>query len=171
MHGKWLFPSLLALGLLWTTAALAQPGGPLPGPLPLFPSDNWWNVDVSAAPVDPGSAGYVNFIGRDVGLHPDFGGDADAFPDIYGMVYLSVPGSQPLVPVTFVEFGDESDAGAPGRPPGYPIPEEAKTQPHYIEGGYPGDATVSGDRHLLLVDRDQRLLFELYHAHYNNARS
>ena len=51
-----------------------------------------------------------------------------------------MPGTQPLVPVTFVEFGGESDAGAPGRPAGYPIPDEAKTQPKWIEGGYPGGA-------------------------------
>ena len=51
------------------------------------------------------------------------------------MPYIVVPGTQPLVPVTFVDYGDESDAGAPGRPAGYPIPEEAKTQPGWIEGG------------------------------------
>ncbi|HEX4959486.1 MAG TPA: hypothetical protein VF173_01510 [Thermoanaerobaculia bacterium] len=161
-------PLALALGLL-AAAALAQPGGPLPNPLPLFPADNWWNVDVSAAPVDPGSAGYIDFIGRGVGLHPDFGGNADSFPDIYGMVYLSVPGSQPLVPVTFVEFGNESDAGAPGRPAGYPISPEAKTQAHWIEGGQPG-TEVGGDRHMLIVDRDNRILYELYHAHWNQTR-
>jgi hypothetical protein len=162
--------NVLALFLLGATAALTQPGGPLPGPLPLFPSDNWWNVDVSAAPLDPGSAGYINFIGANVGLHPDFGGDADTFPEIYGMVYLSVPGTQPLVPVTFVEFGDESDAGAPGRPPGYPIPPEAKTQAKWIEGGQPGSGS-GGDRHMLIVDRDNRILYELYHTHWNAGRS
>jgi hypothetical protein len=161
--------ALCLLGTLVATAAVAQPGGPLPSP-PLFPADNWWNVDVSAAPVDSGSAGYINFIGGNVGLHPDFGGDADSFPDIYGMVYLSVQGSQPLVPVTFVEFGDESDAGAPGRPAGYPIPPEAKTSPKWIEGGAPGNET-GGDRHMLIVDRDNRILFELYHAHWNQNRS
>ena len=40
----------------------------------LFPADNWWNTDVSAAPVDPHSAGFINFLGAGVGLHPDFGG-------------------------------------------------------------------------------------------------
>jgi hypothetical protein len=159
--------SLLAPGLLLAASALAQPGGPLPGPLPLFPADNWWNADVSAAPVDPGSAGYLDFLGRNVGLHPDFGGEADVFPEIYGMVYLSVPGTQPLVPVTFVEYGDESDAGAPGRPAGYPIPPEAKTQARWIEGGQPGSANPGGDRHMLIVDRDRRILFELYHARWN----
>ena len=57
-------------------------------------------------------------------MHPDFGGDAGdpSENEIYGMPYAVVPGTQPLQPVTFVEYGDESDVGAPGRPPGYPIP-------------------------------------------------
>src|SRR5690349_14077284 len=91
-------PLALALSLFSWTAA-AQPGGPLPTPLPLFPADNWWNADVSTAPGDPHSASYIHFIGESVGLHPDFGGDADPSPEIYGMVYISVPGTQPLVPV------------------------------------------------------------------------
>jgi len=160
-----------ALLLLVASSVSAQPNGPLPQPLPLFPADNWWNVDVSAAPLDPGSAGFIQHIGGGTPLHPDFGGDADPFPETYGMTYVSVPGTQPLVPVKFVEFGSESDAGAPGRPAGYPIPDEAKTQPHYIEGGYPGNADVGGDRHMLLVDRDNKILFELYHTHFNTALS
>jgi hypothetical protein len=156
----------LALALLSAPAAFAQPGGALP---PLFPADNWWNTDVSSAPLDPHSADLIDFIGSDVRLHPDFGGDADPFPEIYGMVYLSVPGTQPLVPVTFIEYGSESDAGAPGRPAGYPIPEEAKTQAKWIEGGYPGNASPGGDRHMLIVDRDHRILFELYHTRWNAA--
>ncbi len=160
---------LLSLSLLCTSAASAQPaqtGGALPV---LFPADNWWNTDVSSAPVDPHSAGYISFIGSGVGLHPDFGGDSDPSPEIYGMVYISVPGTQPLVPVTFVEYGSESDAGAPGRPAGYPIPDQARTQAKWIEGGYPGNAGPGGDRHMLIVDRDHHVLFELYHAHWNST--
>ena len=53
-------------------------------------------------------------------LHPDFG------PPPYGIPYVVVSGDQPRVPVTFVEYGDESDDGRPGLP-GYPIPIEAQT--------------------------------------------
>jgi hypothetical protein len=137
---------------------------------PLFPPDNWWNVDVSAAPLDANSANFINFIGTTRGLHPDFGGDVDptdpTSTGIYGMVYVSVPGTQPLAPVTFVEFDDQSDHAAPGRPPGYPIPIEAETQGKWIEGGDPGGG-ASGDHHMLIVDRDNRILYELYHAHWN----
>jgi hypothetical protein len=138
-------------------------GGPLPQPLPLFPPDNWWNSDITAAPVDPNSASFLSFIGPTRGMHPDFGGDSgDSSAPIYGFPYVTVAGSQPLVPVTF-DYDDESDHAAPGRPPGYPIPEEAKTQQKWIEGGLAGnDPNVDGDRHLLLVDRDNRILYELY---------
>ena len=102
-------------------AAWAQPSvdGPLPAPLPVLPSNNWWNVDVSQAPVDTNSASFITFIGTTRRLHPDWGGSAHDPDDpngIYGIPYISVPGTQPLVPVTFVAYGDESDNGAPGRP-------------------------------------------------------
>lgn len=160
--------------LLLTAAVSAQTavrGGALPGPLPLFPPNNWWNVDISAAPVDPGSAGFINYIGTTRGMHPDFGGDSGE-PDypIYGMPYVVVAGSQPLVPVVF-DYDDESDLGAPGRPPGYPIPEEAKSQQKWIEGGLAGnDPRADGDRHMLIVDRDHRILYELYALRWSGSR-
>jgi len=148
------------IGLALPLTAQVERGGALPGPLPLFPADNWWNVDVSKAPVDPNSAAYINFIGASRGLHPDFGGDADEQPYIYGMPYVVVPGSQEMEQVSF-DYADESDYQAPGRPPGYPIPVEARTQPKWIEGGVPGGGD-DGDRHMLIVDRDNRILYELY---------
>jgi hypothetical protein len=164
--GSWRFGlGLVALALAPAVAyaQAPQPPAPLPAPLPLFPPDNWWNVDVSAAPLDSSSANFINFIGGGVSLHPDFGGSDGSPSGIYGMVYAVVPGTQPLEPVTFVEFGDESDAGAPGRPPGYPIPLGARSQPKWIEGGTPGGCSGNDD-HMLLVDRDNRILFELYHT-------
>src|SRR6185295_7450953 len=128
-----------------------------------------WNLDVSAAPVDSNSAGFINFVGASVGLHPDFGGDADVEPEIYGMVYITVPGTQPLEPVTWTAFGNQSDNGVPGRPPGYPVPVEARFGDKWIEGGYPGNVDPGGDRHMLIVDRDNRILYELYRAFWNNS--
>src|SRR5258706_6248105 len=158
----------LALG---ATAQAPQRGGALPQPLPLFPPGNWWNADISAAPVDPNSAAFIADIGATRGMHPDFGGDSgDSSAPIYGMPFIVVAGSQPLLPVTF-DYADESDVAAPGRPPGYPIPEEAKTQQKWIEGGLAGgDPNADGDRHMLLVDRDNRMLYELYALHWSGSR-
>lgn len=171
---------LLCMSLLLgaAPAVRAQPArgvekaGALPAPLPLFPADNWWNVDISGAPVDPRSAAFVQFIGPTRRLHPDFGHESGAeLPDavIWGMPYIVVSGDEPLEPVTF-EYADESDVGAPGRPPGYPIPVEARTESRWIEGGVPGGGE-NGDRHLLIVDRDHRLLYELYALRWNAAAS
>ena len=157
---------LLVPLLLGALFAPAQPvrNGPLPEPLPLFPADHWWNANVSGAPRDANEAAILAFIGVSKGLHPDFGGDAsESGPDIYGMPYLVVPGSQPLEPVAF-DYADESDNGAPGRPAGYPIPVEAKTQAKWLEGGLPGNSGADGDKHLLIVDRDNRLLFETWNT-------
>jgi hypothetical protein len=152
-------------------AQAPQPPAPLPSPLPLFPPDNWWNADVSAAPVDPNSAGFIGLIGGGTSLHPDFGGDDGTPYGVYGMIYAVVPGTQALEVVDFSEgYPDESDAGAPGRPPGYPIPAGARTQPKWIEGGQPGGG-ASGDRHMLLVDGDRRILFELYATRWDAAAS
>lgn len=131
---------------------------------PLFPPDNWWNQDVSRAPVDPQSAAFIGFIGASDTLHPDFG------PPPWGIPYVTVGADQPRVPVGPFRYADESDAGAPGEPPGYPIPDEARTLPNYIEGAVPGGGN-SGDRHLLVVDRDRGLLFETYATRWNPSAS
>ena len=134
----------------------------------VFPVSNWWNQDISAAPVSAQSQQMIDWIsGRNTNpsnvrrLHPDFG------PPPYGIPYVVVSGDQPRVPLTFVAYGDESDAGAPGLP-GYPIPDEARTQPSYIEGNVPGGGT-SGDRHLLVIDRDRWLLYESFATRWNGT--
>ena len=146
-------------------------GGALPGPLPLFPADNWWNVDISSAPLDPNSASFINFInnGGTRRLHPDFGGEEFAgSTGIYGMPYVVVDGTQPKLQVDFVLYPGQSDGvGVPF----YPIPTEAIAQSHWIEGGDPGNVDLrdNEDRHLLIVDRDNKYLYELYNVYYNTA--
>ena len=169
-----LLGAILLWGLLLPGPAAAAgigpvEGGALPGPLPLFPPDNWWNLDISGAPVDANSAGFINFInnGSIRQLHPDFGGEV--FPgsaQVYGMPYAVVDGTQPKLTVDFVLYPDESDGvGVPF----YPIPTQAISQPHWIEGGDPGNVDLRGseDRHLFIVDRDNKYLYELYNVYYN----
>jgi hypothetical protein len=134
----------------------------------LFPATNWWNLDVSAAPVDSRSAAFIAWISNRTAsnptavrrLHPDFG------PPPYGIPYVVVDGAQARVPVTF-EYADESDTGISGLS-GYPIPGEARTLQNYIEGGVAGGGG-SGDRHLLVVDRDRWLLYETWATRWNDT--
>jgi hypothetical protein len=116
----------------------------------LFPPDNPWNQDISSMPVEGNSANLIASIGLNTGLHPDFGSD-------YGIPYIVVPGTQPLVPINWTAYGDESDPGP------YPVPPNAP-----IEEG----PASTGDRHVLVVDRDNWKLYELDRAFpLNNGSS
>ncbi len=161
---------LTAIAFVCTIAVVHAAAPVLNEPLvgrQVFPLSNWWNLDVTSAPVDSRSAALIDFIsGRSPSnttavrrLHPDFG------PPPYGFPYVVVDGAQPRVPLTFVAYGSESDAGAPGLP-GYPIPDEARTQAHYIEGDVPGGGN-SGDRHMLMIDRDRWFLYETFATRWN----
>ena len=113
----------------------------------MFPANNIWNARIDTLPLDQNSQAYVNSIGTGSGLKADFGaGLWDGGP--IGIPYVTVPGSQPRVAVTF-DYDDESDPGP------YPVPTNAP-----IEGG-PGS---SSDRHVLVVDTGACTLYELYYA-------
>ncbi|MGE3511555.1 MAG: hypothetical protein AB7N65_22015 [Vicinamibacterales bacterium] len=166
---------VLGLALAAEPAAVALLNGALPTPLPLFPRDNWWNLDISTAPVDPQSASYIAFVGATRRLHPDFGGnESPGSVNIYGFPYIVVDSAVPKQAVTF-RYAAESDGvnHATGQSVAfYPIPTEARTQPHWIEGGAPGnvDQRGSADRHMLIVDRDARALYELYNVYFDGTR-
>jgi hypothetical protein len=166
--------SFLTVALTVTVASAVPLAPVLNDPLAgrqVLPVTNWWNLDVTRAPVDSRSSQLIAWIsGRTTAgstavrrLHPDFG------PPPYGIPYAVVSGDQPRVPLTFVAYPAESDGGSPGLP-GYPIPVEAQSQPHYIEGDVVGGGT-SGDRHLLIVDRDRWLLYESYATRWSTSLS
>jgi hypothetical protein len=121
----------------------------------LFPSDNAWNEDISNAVVDPNSDNLIAGMGLTTGLHPDFGTVWNGAPN--GIPYIVVAGNQTPVPINFTAFGSQSDPGP------YPVPANAP-----VEGGPNG----TGDRHVLVIDRDNWKLYELYRAFpINNGAS
>jgi hypothetical protein len=158
----------LVLALVATGLAVAKkkhhhgklPRGPYPslGACQVFPKasgpanapsaadESAWNQDISEAPLDPNSAGYIAYINAHGGdsVHPDFGS-----PREYGFPYAVVGKKQKRTKVNFTAYGDESDHGA------YRVPINA-----LVEGGQASD----GDRHVLAVDRKRCKLYELYRA-------
>jgi hypothetical protein len=118
------------------------PPGPNIGGCTVFPGDNPWNTRVDGLPLHPRSAtmiGYIQANGGDF-LHADFGENP-----AYGIPYVVVPETQPLVPITYNAYGDESDPGP------FPIPLDAP-----VEGG--------SDRHVLTIRAGTCELFELFAA-------
>lgn len=134
-------------------AASLGAGASLNGAIP-FPADNAWNTDISTAPVDPNSANIIASIGANGSLFPDFGsGTWNGAP--IGIPYVVVAGTQAKVTITFTAYGDESDPGP------YPVPPTAP-----VEGEPAGSTTCNGggDCHVLVIDRDNNLLYELGNA-------
>jgi hypothetical protein len=114
-----------------------------------FPVDNAWNRDISNAQVDTNSDAIINFIGANTPMHPDFGAGLYQGSTI-GIPYVVVSGS-PFVNIHFTAYGSESDPGP------MPIPHNAPIE------GYPHAG--NGDRHVLVLDRDDCWLYELYHSY------
>ncbi len=148
-----LLVALTLLALWWLGAAPRAGAADILGPnvaipFPLFPIDNPWNARVDALPLDPHSAAYLE-------EHRSEHRSArrlrhrvwDGAPN--GIPYVCVSGTQKKVPVSF-DYADESDPGP------YPIPSDAP-----IEGGSSSD----GDRHVLVLDVDHQVLYELYAAY------
>jgi len=129
-------------------------GASLNGFIP-FPPDNAWNQNISNASVDPNSDAIINFIGASTPIHPDFGAGLYAGSTI-GIPYVVVSGS-PFVNIHFTAYGSDSDPGP------MPIPHNAPIE------GYPHPG--NGDRHVLVLDRDNCWLYELYHSFANKDGS
>ena len=136
----------IAFGALLGFGAADARAAAVIGGCPLYPADNVWNTPVDRAPVDTNSATYVSTIGAGLPLHPDFGTVYNGAPN--GIPYTTVPGTQPAVAMVFTYAGD-SDPGP------YPLPPDAP-----IEGG----AASNGDRHVLVVDQDHCVLYEVWKA-------
>ena len=125
--------------------AFAQ--APTIGSCPVLPANNIWNTPVDQLPVSPSSSTWVNTIGAATGVHPDFGaGQWNGGP--IGIPFITVPGTQTKYPAAFT-YQSESDTGP------YAIPLNAP-----IEGG----SASTGDRHVISIDTDNCILYEIYYA-------
>ena len=117
----------------------------------ILPPDNIWNTRVDTLERHPRSTEYVESIGLTETLHPDFG--SGVWPpgsnSPIGIPFVEVDSSTAPVPIDYVAYGDESDPGP------FPIPLDAP-----IEGGPDG----TGDRHVIAVDRNACMLYELFDA-------
>lgn len=134
------------LGLVYPERVKAQTPPP-DIPCAMFPANNIWNTRVDTLPVDPNSAAYIGAIGVTETLFPDFG--SGEWPpgsgQFIGIPYTVVPSTQPLVNIFYYDSPDESEPGP------FPIPPNAP-----IEAG--------SDDHVLVVDGDNCILYELYGA-------
>jgi hypothetical protein len=120
----------------------------------IFPADNAWNKDISQSAVDTYNSQIIDALKSYV-IKADFGSGLWEGAPI-GIPYVVVCGSQTKYSVTYRgdgdagNYGDESDKGP------YAIPLNAP-----IEGNGVGDA------HVIAVDKENKILYELYNASVN----
>ncbi len=117
----------------------------------IFPANNAWNEDISTMPVDTYSSNIIRHF-RTSPVKADFGsGKYQGAP--IGIPFVAVCGQQQKYMVKFRangydgNYGNESDKGP------YAIPLDAP-----IEGN------GKGDSHVIAVDKDSGILYELYNA-------
>jgi hypothetical protein len=128
----------------------AEPtAGPQIGGCPLFPADYPYNVDISNAPLDPGSATYI------ANLKARAGAIVAEYP---GIEYVNVvPQSQPSVAVgTGAAYGfDANDTFFETNGTGAMAPIPAGVV-------YENMNTANSDHHMMIVEQGTCRLFELY---------
>ena len=158
--------------LLITTLAVAADRPPMPtitkpvmfntpeadqilAALQVFPPDNAWNEDISKLPVHPVSQKMIAGIGAEKKLAYNL-----------DMGFIIVPPDQKKVPVKLVTYPDESDPGP------YPIPDNAPIEDWPANGRKLEEhqrASERGDRHVLVVDPANRMLYEFYQGRKTDA--
>lgn len=112
----------------------------------IFPPDSYWNTRIDSAAVDPNSDAYIASMGANGSLVASWDESGNGLP------YVEVAPDQQKVPVSFWGFPNESDQGP------YPIPWNAPVQP-------------GTDGHVLVVDRGNGWLYELFQASRNSDGS
>ena len=137
------------------------PGGPTIGNCPVLPPDNPWNTRVNDLPVHPDSDQIIARMAPNKGLHRDWGPKwAGA---LNGIPFHVVGSSQAMVDIFYggpgvdEAYADESDCGP------MPIPADATVEGSTGWNAQDGD----DDRHVLVIDVDACLLYELYLAKPN----
>ena len=138
---------ICALILLLSAATTMPLTAQTMGGCPVLPPNHALNTPIDTLPKDPKSDTWVNTIGASRPLHRDFGSGLMGNGYTIGIPYNVVDGNQPMVPVTF--RSSESDQGP------YPIPRDV-----VIEHG----PTSTGDRHVLIVETKNCILYEMFNA-------
>jgi hypothetical protein len=118
----------------------------------LFPANNPWNENIASAPVAANSATLVASIGATASLHPDFG--TTYAGALNGIPFNVVSGSQAKVNIIIDAYPGESDL--------QPIPIPAGA---VIEGDPLPSAQNTSDRHLIVYDATNNIVYETWNTH------
>lgn len=131
----------------------------------VFPPDNPWNQDISRWPVHANSRNII----ASIGVEKPFRANQD-------MGFVLVPPDQKRVDVRLTEYPDESDPGpfpVPDQMPieGWPASYQAdpKLRRLTLDDVQRDTLRLGGDRHAIVVDPVNRMLYEFYGTRKTDA--
>ena len=132
----------------------------------IMPRDNPWNEDISKRPLLPNSDAMIARITAD--LAPN----RRTLRLFTEMNYVLVPDTQPVVPVKFVNYPNESDLDGGKSPVGlYPIPANLPVETWPVGTGaltltqwQQDSANRGGDRHAIIVQPGTGFFWEAWQA-------
>lgn len=123
----------------------------------VFPTSSAWNEDISNRPLLPNSAAMIAMI------RSELASNRRNFRAFYEMNFVLVPSNQPLVPIDFITYPDESDPGP------YPIPTNqpielwpVNTEGQTLDQWQRDINNWGGDRHGLMVQPGTGDLYETW---------
>jgi hypothetical protein len=130
----------------------------------IFPRDSAWNEDISRRPLLPNSDAMIAQI------IADLRSDRRMLRAFHEMNFALVPDNQPLVPIDFIYYGDESD------PSPYPIPSNLPVETWPRETGdlsltdWQRDINdIGGDRHSITVMPGAGFIWETWVTRLTSA--
>lgn len=131
----------------------------------IFPVTNPWNECISNRPVLMNSDAMIAQINSDVGSSHRF---LELFQE---MNYVLAPDNQPLVPINFTDYPDQSDLNGGTSPYGmYPIPTSLPIESWPTGTGtqtvlqWQTNNTTGGDRHSIIVQPGNGMIYETWMA-------
>jgi hypothetical protein len=133
-------------------------GGPTIGGCPMFPPDYPYNLDISNAPLDPGSATYVaNLKARAGAIVAEYPGDeyVNVVPAAQALVSVQVTSAFGFDTTDVFSYNDGAGASAP-------IPSGVV---------YENLSNPNSDHHMIIVEQGSCRLFELYSWNPSSATS
>ncbi len=157
-RSRFALAGLLLAALLPATSGAPTPAGAATIPpwyanCRIFPSNNFWNRDISNLSVHRLSSMWLEKMSTSRKLHPDFGPSYGDGPD-YGIPITVVPASHPKVSVAF-DYASESDRI------GYPFGTDTR-----VEGG----RDSGGDMHAVVIEQTTCRLYETWNTTESGGR-
>ena len=129
----------------------------------VFPVTSAWNEDISQRPTLPNSDAMIAQISSDLSA------SRRSLRVFQEMNFVLVPDAQPLVPIDFLDYGDESDPSPYPIPPNMPIETWPTGTTNTLLQWQKDINNDGGDRHSIIVQPGNGFIWETWQAKLNGT--